>query len=325
MKRPLSLALLASLAACAHTGPDAPGVPSAAASEANAAASGPTTRAEATSLAGKPLYRPAQVPNAAKLEADLAQARKHLAANPDDPDALIWVGRREGYLWRYQDSLATFTQGIERYPDNPRFYRHRGHRYLTLRQFDKAQADFERGADLMLKIPDEIEPDGAPNPAGKPRGTLRFNVWYHLGLAYYLQGDYENALKAYQQTMKVSDNDDSIVATTDWMWMTLMRLDRKDEAARVLERITPKMDILENDSYHRRLLMYKGLETPDALMQPGAGDTTAIATQGYGVGNFYLVNGQPGKAREVFEVVTSGAGWNAFGYIAAEADLHRMK
>ena len=154
-------------------------MPSAASSEANAAASGPTTRAEATSLAGKPLYRPAQVPNAAKLEADLAQARKHLAANPDDPDALIWVGRREGYLWRYQDSLATFTQGIERYPDNPRFYRHRGHRYLTLRQFDKAQADFERGADLMLKIPDEIEP--AVRPSGGIHAARGASTLDHLG------------------------------------------------------------------------------------------------------------------------------------------------
>ena len=66
--------------------------------------------------------------------------------------------------------------------------------------------------------------------------------------------------------MKVSNNDDSIVATSDWMWMTLMRLNRKADAAKVLERITPKMDILENAAYHRRLLMYKGLEKPEALL-----------------------------------------------------------
>ena len=34
-------------------------------------------------------------------------------------------------------------------------------------------------------------------------------------------------------------NDDSITATSDWLWMTLMRLNRKAEAAKVLERITP--------------------------------------------------------------------------------------
>ena len=121
-----------------------------------------------------------------------------------------------------------------------------------------------------------------------PRSTLQFNIWYHLGLAHYLQGNYARAYDAYVECMRVSKNDDSIVATADWMWMTLMRLGRKAEAAKVLERITPKMDILENASYHRRLLMYKGLETPDALLDTAKADDTTIATQGYGVGQLLL-------------------------------------
>jgi len=85
------------------------------------------------------------------------------------------------------------------------------------------------------------------------------------------------------------------------------------------------MDILENASYHRRLLMYKGLEKPDALLDTAKADDTTIATQGYGVGNYYFVTGDPAKARDVFQKVTSGAGWAAFGFIAAEADLQRIK
>ena len=280
---------------------------------------------EATSLSGKPLHVPATIPNKQKLDADLAQAEKTLAANPKDPEAIIWVGRRLGYLWRYNDAIAMFTKGIELYPDNPKFYRHRGHRYITIRQFAKAQADFEKAAQLIKGKPDEIEPDGAPNPAGKPRSTLQFNIWYHLGLAYYLQGNYARAYDAYVECMKVSNNDDSVTATSDWMWMTLMRLNRKADAAKVLERITPKMDILENGSYHRRLLMYKGLEKPEALLDTAKADDTTIATQGYGVGNYYYVTGNSAKAREVFQKVTAGGGWNAFGYIAAEADLQRIK
>jgi len=137
---------------------------------------------EATTLSGKPLMVPASLPNQQKLEADLAQAEKTLAANPKDPEAMIWVGRRLGYLWRFNQAIATFSKGIALYPDNPKFYRHRGHRYLTIRQFAKAQADFEKAAALSKGKPDEIEPDGAPNPAGKPRSTLQFNIWYHLAL-----------------------------------------------------------------------------------------------------------------------------------------------
>ena len=278
---------------------------------------------EATSLAGQPLMVPATIPNQQKLDADLAQAEKILAANPTDAEAIIWVGRRLGYLWRYNDAIAMFSKGIAVYPNNPKFYRHRAHRYITIRQFAKAQADFEKAAQLIKGQPDEIEPDGAPNPAGKPRSTLQFNIWYHLGLSYYLQGNYAKAYDAYLECMKVSNNDDSVAATSDWMWMTLMRLNRKAEAAKVLERITPKMDILENGSYLRRLLMYKGLDKPEALLDTAKADDTTIATQGYGVGNYYFVTGNTAKAREVFQKVTSGGGWNAFGFIAAEADLQR--
>ena len=35
--------------------------------------------------------------------------------------------------------------------------------------------------------------------------------------------------------------------------------------------------------------------------------------------------GDSKRAREVFEKVVSGTGWNAFGYLAAEADLQRHK
>jgi hypothetical protein len=125
--------------------------------------------------------------------------------------------------------------------------------------------------------------------------------------------------------MKVSTNDDLLTATSDWMWMTLMRLGRTQEASRLLDRITPKMDILENTSYHRRLLMYKGIEKPDALLDPANADGLTIATQGYGVGNWYLVTGNRGRAREIFERVVAGPNWSAFGFIAAEADLQRMK
>jgi tetratricopeptide (TPR) repeat protein len=280
---------------------------------------------EATSLTGKPLFIPTPIANQQKLEADLAQAQKDLAARPNDAEALIWVGRRYGYLWRFNDAIAIFSKGIELHPDNPKFYRHRGHRYISIRQFAKAQADFEKAAQLIKGKPDEIEPDGAPNPSGQPRSTLQFNIWYHLALAHYLQGNYPKAYDAWVECMKVSNNDDSVVATSDWMWMTLMRMNRKADATKVLERITPKMDILENTAYHRRLLMYKGLEKPEALLNTATPDPTQIATQGYGVANYYLVTGDQARARGVFEKIVSGAGWNAFGFIAAETDLARMK
>lgn len=278
---------------------------------------------EARSVTGRALV-PMELANRAKLEADLAAAEEALAKAPGSADALIWVGRRQGYLWQYRNAIATFTKGIEAFPDDARFYRHRGHRYITVRNFDGAVADFEKAVTLIAGKPDEVEPDGAPNAAGVPRSTLQFNIWYHLGLAYYLKGDFANAKRAYDECMKVSDNDDSVTATSDWLWMTLMRMGDTAAAARVLTRITPKMDILENGSYHRRLLMYKGLEKPDALLDTANADDLTIATQGYGVGNYYFVTGDTAKAKEIFDRVLAGKQWAAFGYIAAEVDRAKM-
>lgn len=322
-----TLTLCLAVSAACGSGPAPAGPPSAGdmARPSEATASAPQAPApEATSLLGTPLV-PMALANREQLEANLAEAEDALRKDPDSAEALIWVGRRQGYLWRYRDAIATFTRGIARFPDDARFLRHRGHRYITVREFDKAIADFEKAVTLLKGKPDEIEPDGQPNAAGKPRSTLHFNVWYHLGLAHYLKGDFTNAQRAYTQCMRVSNNDDSVTATADWQWMTLRRIGNAAAAAQVLERITPTMDILENQSYHRRLLMYKGLETPEALLDTSNADDLTIATQGYGVGNYYLVTGNRAKAKEIFKKVVAGRQWAAFGYIAAEAELARMR
>jgi tetratricopeptide (TPR) repeat protein len=277
---------------------------------------------EATSLLGKPLVS-AAVTNE-RLVANYEAAKKEFETAPKDAEKLIWLGRRLGYLGRYNEAITVFSRGIALDASNPRFYRHRGHRYLTTRQIDKAVADFRKAAALTRNQPDEIEQDGQPNKLNKPLSTLQFNIWYHLGLAYYVKGDFKSALAAYQECMKRSRaNDDSLVATSDWLYMSLRRLGREPEARKVLEAIHEKMDIIENTSYWNRLLMYKGLRTPESVLDPAGADDLTIATQGYGVGNWYLYNKQAAKAREIFERVVAGKQWAAFGYLAAEAELAR--
>jgi tetratricopeptide (TPR) repeat protein len=280
---------------------------------------------EATSLFGKPLVSaPPTGEQKTRLDADLAKAQADYDRDPSSAEAAIWLGRRLAYLGRFRDAIEIYTAGIARHPDEPRLYRHRGHRYITVRKFDLAAADLQKAAQLVAGRQDEIEPDGAPNRAGIPRSTLQSNIWYHLGLAHYLQGDFEKALAAYREGMTVSRvNDDMLVATSDWLYMTLRRLRRDAEARAVLEPIREQMDILENGAYHARLLMYKGLRSPESVLNLNAADDVQIATQGYGVGNWYLANGNRAKAKEIFDRVVSGRAWAAFGYIAAEADLKR--
>lgn len=282
--------------------------------------------AEAISFLGDTLTTP-DFP-AATLEvyqARYEEAEDALANTPENVDSLIWMGRRTAYLGRYRDAIDIYAHAISLHPDEPRLYRHRGHRYISVRELDHAIADFERAAALTEGEPDEVEPDGLPNALGIPTSTLQFNIWYHLGLAHYVKGDYEAALEAYRACMEVSVHPDSVVATSYWLYMTLRRLGRDDEAAQVLERIEAEMEIIESVAYLNVLLLHKGETTFEELAGPAGSDATLQSTTtSYGLGMWHLLNDRPQEARELFERTISGRNqWAAFGFIAAEAELAR--
>ena len=71
-------------------------------------------------------------------------------------------------------------------------------------------------------------------------------------------------------------------------------------------------------------MMYKGVKKPEDLLGAG-GDPVAAATLAYGVANWYFYNGRKAEAKALFERIITGANWMPFGFIAAEAELARMK
>lgn len=238
----------------------------------------------------------------------------------------IWLGRRYAYLYDYNKAIDVFTDGIGRFPASYKLHRHRGHRHLSIRAFSKAVIDFEKAFSLMPKDVQETEPDGAPNKLNIPLSNTQFNVLYHLGLANYLKGNFLHAETIYKECMKYSGNPDLQVATADWLYMSLRRQGKTEEARTFLATIDLSMEIIENDSYLKRLRMYKGeLAAEELLKESGDDAALSLATQGYGLGNWYLYEGDTTKALEIFERVVQGSSWSAFGYIAAEAELKILR
>ena len=281
--------------------------------------------AEAISLLGAPLYpTPASAEAMTQQVHDRAEAREAYDADPDDADAIIWLGRRTAYLGLYRDAIDVFTEGIEKHPDDARMYRHRGHRWISVREFDRAIEDFSRAVELIRGQADEVEPDGQPNARNIPTSTLQSNIHYHLGLAHYLAGDFERALESYRNYMAVTSNPDQLVAISHWWYMALRRLGRDAEAATVLEPITADLDVIENTSYHRALLMYKGELDADELWDPASQDPSGVAVA-YGVANWHFYNGRRDQGVQAFLRILEGSGWAGFGYLAAEAEMARLE
>ena len=193
------------------------------------------------------------------------------------------------------------------------------------RKFDLAIADLTTASQLVAGKPDEIEPDGAPNKAGIPRSTLQSNIWYHLGLAQYLRGDFTAALASYREGMKVSRvNDDMLVATSDWLYMTLRRLKRDAEARQVLEPIREQMDVLENGALSRAAADVQRAAHAGVGAEPQ--HRRRHPDRDAGLRRRQLVSRER-RSREgaasIFDRVLAGKAWTAFGFIAAEADVKR--
>lgn len=180
-------------------------------------------------------------------------------------DHYIWEGRRSAYFGDYRRAIEQFSAAIEEFPEEARLYRHRGHRYITLREFDLAIQDFKKAAELFESEPDITEQDGLPNAQNIPLSSLQTNTWYHLGLAHYLKGEYAEAIEAYQNGLEVSDNEDMRIAFLYWYYMALRKQGKDIEAGQLLDDVSTDIELIENTSYYELLMVFKGVFEEDEL------------------------------------------------------------
>lgn len=254
----------------------------------------------------------------------MIEALTDYRANPDDADAIIWLGRRTAYLGQYREAIRIFTEGISKFPEDPRMYRHRGHRFITLRKFDLAIEDFEQAKVLMEDMPDKVEPDGLPNELNQPTSTLKSNVYYHKGLAHYLKGEFDLATQEYEEALQLDLTDDMRIALIYWYYMALKRSGNDLKAGEIIEPVNAEIQLIENEAYLNLVLVFKGVFDANRLMETTE-DALANATLGYGIGNWHYINGREERAISIWENVYDTDQWPAFGFIASEAELARIR
>ena len=246
--------------------------------------------------------------------AAIEAARRELAVAPGDPERVIALGRALSAVWSYREAIDVYSRGLEQHPGNALLYRHRGHRYLSLRDFARAEADLERAGEIDLASPGSLE-------AGP-----RFDIWYHLGLARYLQGDFAGAAQAYGTCRDAiaAGDDESLVAVTHWLYMSLRRAGEAEAARAALAGTHAGMQVEENRAYFDLLRLYRGEASVDDVYDPASATPLDLATTGYGVANWWLYGGDEAAARALFEKILAGPYWPAFGHVAAEAEVARL-
>jgi len=268
-----------------------------------------------------PLGKTFELPEpSAKLLEQYERAKSNYESDPQNVENLIWYGRRAAYLGRYEEAINIYSDGIINFPNEPKLYRHRGHRFISLRNYDKAIADLEKAAQLIQGTENEVEPDGMPNALNIPVSTLHGNIYYHLGLAYYLTHDYEKAYDAYLKCRESGSRYDNIVSSTHWLYMIQQRLLNPSKADSLLAPINSDSTVIENQSYADLCQLYKGWIPVDSLLQEGPDNPSNDAVR-YGLANWFLYNGDTSRAKNLMWEMMDASSFNSFGYLAAESDL----
>lgn len=231
----------------------------------------------------------------------VARAERSLAEDPRSVQRFIQLGVAQAGARQMREAVQTFTRALAVAPNDPMLYRWRGHRNLSVRNFDQAMADLTRGYGM---------------------DSTNYGILYHLGVLRFVRGDFNAAADAFARAQPRAPDGGELAGATDWLWMSLMRAGRSTEAAAMLAR---RPDTLPaSNAYVKRLRMYRGEIVPEALFAPSDTGDVDVATLAFGLGNWYLVKGDSARAQEQFRRSIASGGWPAFGFIASEAELARM-
>lgn len=227
------------------------------------------------------------------------------------------------------DDLERAARELASQPDEHEFYR----------------LDVERDViNLVLGRLDEL---GEQNPPvtdrtiaemrHRSRGTVHAVTWRNLGVARYLVGDFAGAADAFATARSWAVDGHILAAVIDWEYMSLRRAGRTADAERTLDHVAeidldvgliPGADDVATalgESYLQRLRLYRGELRPEDLLRSDTRSRLAIATLGYGVGNWYLYGGDVRAAARAFRRVLDLGDPASFGCIAAEVDVVRCE
>ena len=257
---------------------------------------------ETSSLLGQKLY--AQIDNGTN-----AAAKAGLSGTSPSVAEYLALSKAQAGRREYQEAVKTDSEALSKYSENADLLLERGHRELGLREFAVAQKDLEHAVRL---------------------DSANLDIHYHLGLAFYFQGRFAEAAVHFGHARDLAKSDDSLIDCSNWLYASLRRADKRNEADEVLTRITPAVHNTEPHLafYLSLLRFYKGEKTEQQILPslPAPGDTEAelsFNTINYGIGNWHLYNGDKTAAYPFFQRVVTDSAWNSWGFVGSETELAR--
>ena len=184
----------------------------------------------------------------------------------------------------------------------------RGQAYLNIMRYAESVADSE----MAIRL----------NP-------LAYDGWYHLIVANYLLGEDERCVQVFHDGKDYVEVINDVICSVYWVWMALMRLGRKEEAAALDAEISPGLKLIRNNAFYLVILMRKGLIKPEELLKTKDENPRAnpFIIMRYGIANYYWHTGRIEEYRDILAEIIKSAEeerWPCFGYQAALLESRRL-
>ncbi len=234
----------------------------------------------------------------------VARARAARDADPRNVQRIIALGVAQSGARQFREAIATFSQGLAIAPNDAMLYRWRGHRNISVREFDRALADLTRGYQL---------------------DSTNYGILFHLGVLRFARGEFAEAARMFAKAQPLAPDGGERAGSTDWLWMSLSRAGRAAEAKAMLARRPDSLPAPPGYAYVSRLRLYRNAVTPQTLFTASDTADVQIATLNYGLGNWYLVHRDTVKAKAAFQRAVASGGWPGFGFIMSEIELKRLR
>lgn len=246
----------------------------------------------------------------------VGKAEKAASEKPDDANLLLAVGQKSDSLLRFQDSIFIYTRGVERFPQDYRFLRYRGQRYISSRRFAEAISDLEKAQKL------------APSS---------FDVAYYLGLAYYFNGDNAKTIETLSRceaqpkaagqaaggrSCGDQREDASLrIPMQYWHYLALRRSGEMETAKTYLKTVSPLLDLKVNKPYHDTLLFFQGVKEINEMLAGAEEGNRDYLTRAAGAATFLFTAGERAQACSIWQRISLGSTWDHLGVINAESEL----
>jgi len=260
----------------------------------------------------------------AMIEGSLSDMEKY----PREPVHCVRAGFYTWVLLKdIHGALTIFDKGTENCPDSYELFLYKTLVKTTMRDLDGAIVDAERAVSLIKDKSDhglDMRVLMHPDPHVYYPSSNHYMIWYHLGMAYYLNGDLEKAKHAYIEAGNFTYDHGSLVSRSCWFYPVLRELGEYDQASALMAGIGDDIKTLADPAYKGQSLLFKGTLSVADVQANVDSDGKLHIFHEYAIAYWHYTQGNLDKAKVLFQHVCARPEIGAYVQIAAEAKLKEL-